>query len=88
VGRYEAGAGPARQVWTLAGDGTCRIERAEAVRACEWHLRLADGRMRLVVTTVAGAHTTTWVLNPRRWPWGAVTLPLGPGEGQELRKVG
>jgi hypothetical protein len=44
--------------------------------------------MRLVVTTVAGAHTTTWVLNPRRWPWGAVTLPLGPGEGQELRKVG
>jgi hypothetical protein len=82
IGRYETEDG--REAWTLADDGTCRIERAGASVACEWVVAERDGEASVVVTVATPPHRTQYVLTARRLPWGRVTMPLGAAE---LRKV-
>lgn len=62
--------------WTLREDGTCTIERAAAVLACEWEYRDRNGERRLVVTTTGQRHQSRYVLAPSKWPGRAVTIPL------------
>jgi hypothetical protein len=88
VGRYQVPA--TGETWTLADDGSCRIERGGTVQACEWVYRQDEEGTRLIVT-VAGAaggpapHARTYVLAPSKSPGRPITIPLSSSVTLEKR---